>query len=409
MFLISFFSRSFFILKFSVFLFFPFHFLSQSDLSDTQYYKTLHSIDNWNYYLRNNLDSLKIDAISLLNECNNLNEPFAVSVAKRSLGSYFIRSGYIKKGQEYLNASLKYFETIKDATLESETLSEIGISYYLNKDYYSAKIYFERSLKCASRASDETISFMAELNLAQVYNSLGDQSKSTSFAKHYLRQCLKNNKFESASNAYAFLGTIYLDKNLKLSKEYFDMSFKFSKKTKSKIQISRSCNNLGVWYVENNDFDLAEFNFRKALKYRVYVHSPLHIFESYFNLAELFLLTNRDDESIEMYHKSLSVSRLNNLYDSEIEALDAIVLFYKRKNNYKTALLYSDTLRSRMNFVSNFRIDEFNYIISSFPRKSNRRVVLEGESFLKTYEVKIICVLFIAFIIYYVFASKKIK
>ena len=383
MFLISSFYRSFFILTFSVFLFLPFHFLSQSGFSDTQYYKTLQSIDNWNYYLRNNLDSLKIDAIGLLKGCNNLNEPFAVSVAKRSLGSYFIRSGYIKKGQEYLNASLKYFETIKDATLEGETLSEIGISYYLNKDYYSAKIYFERSLKCASKASDETISFMAELNLAQVYNSLGDQNKSVSFAKHYLRQCLKCNKFESASNAYAFLGTIYLDKNLKLSKEYFDMSFKLSKKTNSKIQISRSLNNLGVWYVENNDYDLAEFNFTKSLKYRTEVNSPLHVFESYFNLAELFLLTKRDDESIEMYHKSLSISTLNNLYDSEIEALEAIIFFFKRKNNYKTALLYSDTLISRMIFVSNLKLDEFNHIISAFPNSLNRCPTLEDNFFFK--------------------------
>ncbi|MAO33111.1 MAG: hypothetical protein CL824_06355, partial [Crocinitomicaceae bacterium] len=69
-----------------MFLLLSFQCSTQSDLSNTQYFKTIHSIDNWNYYLRNNLDSLRIDAIQLLKECDNLNEPFTVSVAKRSLG-----------------------------------------------------------------------------------------------------------------------------------------------------------------------------------------------------------------------------------------------------------------------------------------------------------------------------------
>ncbi len=406
MFLISSLHKSFSFLLCFLFLFLSFQCSTQSDLSNTLYFKTIHSIDNWNYYLRNNLDSLRIDAIQLLKETDNLNEPFTVSVAKRSLGSYFIRKGYIIKGRQYLLESLKYFKTINDATLESETLSEIGISYFLSKDYYSAKIYFEKSLKCASRSYDETISFMAELNLAQVYYEIGEYTRSTSFAKHYLRECLKYNKFESASNAYAFLGTINLQKNLSLSREYFDKSFRLSKKSNSKIQISRSYNNLGVWYVENNNIDSAESSFKAALKYRLKINSPLHIFESYFNLAELYLINNRTKESIEMYNKALSICRINNLYDSEIEVLDAMVLFYKGNKKFETALLYSDTIRTQMNFVSNLKIEEFNHILSSFPKFFEKEKV-KSKFYFKNYEIIILCVIFVAFIMCFVFVSKN--
>ena len=81
--------------------------------------------------------------------------------------------------------------------------------------------------------------------------------------------------------------------------------------------------------VENNNIDSAESSFKAALKYRLEINSPLHIFESYFNLAELYLISNRTKESIEMYQKALSISRINHLYDSEIEVLMQWFCFIK--------------------------------------------------------------------------------
>ena len=55
------------------------------------------------------------------------------------------------------------------------------------------------------------------------------------FCKTLFKGMFEFNKFESASNAYAFLGTINLE-NLNLSKEYFDKSFSLSKKPTLKFK-----------------------------------------------------------------------------------------------------------------------------------------------------------------------------
>jgi len=321
------------------------------------------SLDRWNDYLRNDLDSLKIDALDLLQQPFINTNLFAISVAKRSLGSFFIRNGYTSKGRNLLKFSLTFFEKIEDATLESETLSEIGISFFKEKKYYEAKNYFEKSLKCASRSQDETIGFMAELNLAQVYNNLGNKNKSISFAKHYLDKCLYYNKLESASNAYAFLGTMEMNnENLLLAKEYLIHSYELANKSFSKIQLSLAYNNLAVWYANNKQNNKAEDYFIKSLSLRKEVNSPIHIVDSYYNLGENYLLKQEYMNSLKMFRKSLDISRENYLFDSEIDAFNALINTYKMKENYKTALAYSDSLIQRLVFIDKMKSEDYEQI-----------------------------------------------
>lgn len=56
------------------------------------YLEALESLDSWNYYIRNNLDSLKLDAFRILLLGVEKNNEFAINVGKRSLGSYLIRT-----------------------------------------------------------------------------------------------------------------------------------------------------------------------------------------------------------------------------------------------------------------------------------------------------------------------------
>ena len=61
-----------------------------------------------------------------------------------------------------------------------------------------------------------------------------------------------------------------------------------------------------------------------------------------------------------------------------------------------------------MNFVSNLRIEEFNHILSSFPKFLKKERV-KSKIFFKNYEVILLCVIFVAFIMCFVFVSKKAK
>ena len=350
-----------FILAFFLLLSFNFH--SQQAFSLDINNQASLSLEKWNRYLRNNLDSLKIDALNLLQHSNINNNLFAISVAKRSMGSFFIRKGYPSKGRDYLKNSLAYFEKMDDKTLAAETLSEIGISFFVENDYYEAKNYFEQSLKCASESKDITISFMSEINLAQVYGNLGDHVKATSYANHYLRQCLHHNKLESASNALAFLGTYEINNNrLFLAKEYLLKSYEYALQSTSKIQISLAYNNLGVWFATNNDFENAKTYFIKSLTIRKEINSPKQLFESYYNLAEVYLLINDFDQSIQMYNLALSLTMENHLFNEEVECWNGLSNICEIKKDFKNASLYKDTLIQRISLNNKLKIKEYQQL-----------------------------------------------
>ena len=279
------------------------------------------------------------------------------------MGSFFIRKGYPSKGRDYLKHSLAYFDKMNDKTLAAETLSEIGISFFMENDYYEAKNYFEQSLKCASKSKDITISFMSELNLAQVYSNLGDHIKATSYANHYLRQCLHHNKLESASNALAFLGTYEINNNrLFLAKEYLLKSYEYALQSTSKIQISLAYNNLGVWFATNNDFENAKTYFIKSLTIRKEINSPKQLFESYYNLAEVYLLINDFDQSIQMYNLALSLTMENHLFNEEVECWNGLSNICEIKKDFKNASLYKDTLIQRISLNNKLKIKEYQQL-----------------------------------------------
>ena len=345
---------------FAFFLVLSFNFYSQqSSTLDINNQASL-SLEKWNRYLRNDLDSLKIDALKLIQHSNINNNLFAISVAKRSMGSFFIRKGYPSKGRDYLKHSLAYFDKMNDKTLAAETLSEIGISFFLENDYYEAKNYFEQSLKCASKSKDITISFMSELNLAQVYSNLGDHIKATSFANHYLRQCLHHNKLESASNALAFLGTYEINNNrLVLAKEHLLKSYEYALQSSSKIQISLAYNNLGVWFATNNELIKAKNYFIKSLNIRKKINSPKQLFESYYNLAEVYLLIDDFDQSLKMFNLALSVTMKSHLFNEEVECWNGLSNIFEIKKDFKNASLYKDSLIQRISSNNKLKIKEY--------------------------------------------------
>ena len=76
--------------------------------------------------------------------------------------------------------------------------------------------------KFGKSCKSNSFSYLAKINLAQCYYENGDLTSAQFYAKKYIQQALKENKFESIANAYSFLGQIELDqkKRIKVSKNY---------------------------------------------------------------------------------------------------------------------------------------------------------------------------------------------
>ena len=296
------------------------------------------SLENWNYFMRNNLDSLKLDAYRILILGMEWENDFAISVGKRSLGSYLIRTGKQDEGLKYLKQSKNYFEKRENLIIQTEILNEIGNGYLNNGKPIEAEKYYLQSLKCGKNSPDPTSSFLAEANLAQAYMSLNNLKKATAILHHYKKESLKKNKWESVSNAYALLGTIeQTNNNLPLAREYYRKSAEYGFRSKAKSQIGHAYNNMAIVYYQEDNLAASLDYFKKALEMRIKTKNSKSISESYFNLGDYFSGIEQESEALNYYKLAASYSKAEHLFKEEMDAVYAIYSVYKREGRLELA------------------------------------------------------------------------
>jgi tetratricopeptide (TPR) repeat protein len=296
-------------------------------------------LENWNLYMRNDLDSLKLDALYIYRLGVRGGNPFAIHVGKRSLGSYLIRTGNQEKGIEYLKAANFYFAKKENYILQTETLNEIGNGYlYLSKPRVAEK-YYLKSLKCGKKSPDPTSVFLAEVNLAQAYMDMGNTSKATAILNHYKKQAKKMKKLESVSNAYALLGAIQSGKgNFSLSKELFRKSAYFGFASNAIAQIAHAYTNMAIVYFQEGNEQEALNYFNKSLEIRLKTKNVRSISESYFNLGEFYSEIGDFQTAALNYKKCKVYCDENNLLKEEMEAQLSLINLDKMAKNFEIAV-----------------------------------------------------------------------
>lgn len=305
------------------------------------------SVERWNNYLRNDLDSLKLDGQHIYLIGIEGKNDFAINVGKRSLGSYLIRTGQPEKGISYLKAANNYFEKKNNFVLQTEILNEIGNGYLYFGKPIEAEKYYLKSLRCGKKSPDETSAFLAEVNLAQAYINLGNIEKATAILHHYKNEALKRLKLESVSSAYALLGTIESrKKNIALAQEYFKKSADFGFKSKSNAQIAHAYNNMAIVYFQEGNTDEALIYFTKALEMRLKTKNVRFISESYFNLGGFYHELGDYSKADEYYIKCEDFCIKNNLVKEQMDAVYSRMEIDKAQGKIEHALekmeAYSD-------------------------------------------------------------------
>lgn len=301
------------------------------------------SLENWNLYMRNDLDSLKLDGLHIYRLGVKGGNPFAIHVGKRSLGSYLIRTGNQEKGIEYLKAANVYFTKKENYILQTETLNEIGNGYlYFSKPRIAEK-YYLKSLKCGKKSPDPTSAFLAEVNLAQAYIDMGNTTKASAILNHYKNQAKKMKKLESVSNAYALLGAIQSGKGkFSLSKELFRKSAYYGFASNAIAQIAHAYTNMAIVYFQEGNQKEALNYFNKSLEIRLKTKNVRSISESYFNMGEYYSGIDDFQTAALYYEKCQVYCKENNLLKEEMEVLLSLINIDKMAKNFEMAVQKMD-------------------------------------------------------------------
>jgi tetratricopeptide (TPR) repeat protein len=303
--------------------------------------KMMYAHDLWQYYLRNNTDSLKLLAIETYEFSNEKKSESLKLFSKRILGCYLVRIGDFVNGEKELKLALNYHRRNSDLANVTEDLNELGISNYLKGDYHSAESFFRLSLNSGKESPDESHTFLAELNLAKTYDKLGLNDRAKALAKRYLEQVEKLGKNESASNAYGFLSDLAIhEKNLPLAQEYLQKSLRKSNLTSNQIFLAQIYANLGSFHAGIEDFDSSRFYFEKSLEIRTKINHKKGILEAIYNLGSLDYTKNDFQAAEKHFSKGLELVLKENFISDQVDFLEILVEIQKELKNKDKEIEY---------------------------------------------------------------------
>ena len=245
-------------------------------------------IESWNHYLRNNLDSLKLLGSEIVHRDSAILYPIGI----RNLGSYYSRTNDIPHGIELLLEAREIFSGLNMQILLSETENELGNAYFLLGNYNLSSRYYFASIVHGSVTSDVTASYNGMIGFGKTLAAIGDTSKGVLFVQEYLERCLRDEKFESASDACGYLGMIAgLNGKIELMSAYYRRSGIYAGRSDSKTHEANANTNRAIDFFTQEKVDSSLMLFRSALKLRQEVGATRPIVESFYNLAVLNIET----------------------------------------------------------------------------------------------------------------------
>lgn len=274
------------------------------------------------YYNRYNLDSLNILGVDLKKSNEQIDDNYVKATYQRIFGMFDVRKGFMEEGLKLLKSSRSIFLNLGDDELICEAFNETGICYLLMNDFERAKNNFNTSIKFGKSCKSNSFSYLAKINLAQCYYENGDLTSAQFYAKKYIQQALKENKFESIANAYSFLGQIQLDqKNIEKSLIYFEQQMKNAEKSSSPYILIRAKNNLAITRFYQGKKEAALILFSEVLADRKKQGVIAYTCDAYLNLGEIYTELGEYKKGWKYIDSSLILAKNHGLISHRIEAL----------------------------------------------------------------------------------------
>lgn len=287
-----------------------------------------------NYYMRNNLDSVRVISMDMLLYADEKKNDYAFNVARKNLGSYFIRSGKEIQGIAELNKAKSFFVQKENYDFVTEIFNEIGNGYQYQGKNEIALLNYQKSLKIGEQANDEFIRKIGLINQAQAFLNLNKLDSAMISAQLYRDWTLQLNRVESTANAYAVIGKIEEARgDLNEAIVNYRQSEVFARKIDSKIQQSHAYTNLAIaLFLQGKEEESLQY-FELALELRKKVSNIVLLCDAYLNMGEIHAELKNDELALKNYMEGLQIAKHSDKLKNQIEFLDALINFYNLKGD----------------------------------------------------------------------------
>lgn len=298
------------------------------------------------------------------------NQPVMI-YGKLVLSSYYNLTGKTESSVKNLKECIAYYKQKGDIERLADAQNLLGIAYIFAGEYNNAASSFVKSIKNADKLDENNESFIAQLNLSEVYIREDKLDLAEVEVLAYIEKCKKIKASNGLKKGYDFLAKIYMKReNMDMAIYYYEKALKLAMKDNSYLIRASSFNNIAIAHFETGKLDLSYSYFKKALDLRLKLNRPKDISESYYNLGDWNFYQKFYDEALKYYQLSLNVAQKSNQNREIADAFDKISMCYEAKGDYKSALDYARKYQETE--ANNYKRNQLNEI-------DKQRIVYEME------------------------------
>jgi len=284
----------------------------------------------FNYYLANDLDSLKVLGNELLAFSNKQNYKSGVYLSYHILGDYFVESGQEVKGIGWLLQAKNYYFTQQDYNNLTLIYNAIGTGYHRQGMYQKAIDCYQRSLLYGELASDVTITNIAQNNMGKALMKLKKYEQARHEVKEFKKWARKQNEYALLANASSVLGEIAIEeKKYEVAINHFIECQQFAKQQNNNAMRAVAYTNMGIVYFLKEDFQNSEKNFFKALEIRKKIKTISSLCDAYLNCGGILFEQGKNKEAIQLYQEGEKTAYKYKKYRHQIELLEALQEAYQ--------------------------------------------------------------------------------
>ena len=276
--------------------------------------------------------------------------------------------------------------------------SNIGVAYYMLKDFNNATIYFFKTLKCGEKSGDKKVIGAAYNNIGLIYYEQNDYEKAILYFIKSMDNAKELDDLQSVANSHNNIGLVNLAlDNYESAVENFEQTIVLNTQLGDQESLADAYINLGKTYSAWGDKNQAIDHYLKAIEINKQINnleilsiSLGNLSSIYFELGEYDLARENAEESIALANKignihleAGNLKTLSNIYgamkqfekafeylslyqsykDSISRQADVSVL-YNLEMKYKTAQMDTEIdLLNKNNIISEQKIQNKNNII----------------------------------------------
>lgn len=201
--------------------------------------------------------------------------------------------------------------------------------------------YAEMALKSADKQKNNTEKARAYINLAIVYSSFDEISKSKNYALQAISIAKTLKDKSNLGEAYHLMGILNDQSgNYDQALEYYQKALTIREELDDQIGIAKTLNGIGQIYSNKSQFDKAIEYYQKSLKIKEKLEDKRGVAILYYNISNSYLNLDKYDLAMDNLQNALNTFEAINQVEYISNCYNLYGIIFQKMNNLEKALEY---------------------------------------------------------------------